>query len=421
MSEAPAVTLKRFPLFNQGLRTIANNRVAMLYGGSGSSKSWVCFYAVMVRAIRYAGSRHLIARKCFNHAKGSLWFNTCPRLIEAAFPGLTVHQNKSDWYMELENGSQIWLGGLDDKERTEKILGTEWSTIWLNECSQIAWSSVEMIRTRLRFKPQKDMALRLIMDMNPPTTAHWSYRWLIAGKDPDSEEDMNTEGCGTLLMNPCDNPTLADEYMEALGRLSTKKRARFLYGEFQSEIEGALWRAEWIDGHRVTQTPDLVRICTAIDPSASSNKDSDECGIVSVGIDARGHLYVLRDDSAIMTPRAWAARAILAYTELDGDRIVAEVNNGGEMVETVIRSEDPAVPYKAVHASKGKATRAEPISALYEQGLVHHVGRFPDMEAELTTWVPGEGNSPNRLDALVWACTYLKPPKARLPQIRSFG
>ena len=420
MTDTQALALERFPVFNAGLRTIAANRVSMLFGGSGSGKSWACLYAVIVRAIRYPGSRHLIARRCFNHVKGSLWFNTCPRLFQAAFPSLVVRQNKSDWYMELTNGSQIWFGGLDDKERTEKILGTEWSTIWLNECSQIGWNSVEMIRTRLRFKPSGDMPLRLIMDMNPPTTSHWSYRWLIAGMDPESEERLSTDGCGTLLMNPGDNPTLPGEYIESLERMSAKKRARFLHGEFQSEVDGALWRSEWIDQHRVTEAPALVRVCTAIDPSASSHKDSDECGIVSVGIDSRGHLYVLRDDSGIMTPSAWAARALHAHEQVQGGRIVAEVNNGGEMVETVIRGQDPSVPYKAVHASRGKETRAEPISALYEQGMVHHVGRFPDLESELTTWVPGEGRSPNRLDAMVWGATYLKPPKRAGPRIRSF-
>jgi predicted phage terminase large subunit-like protein len=163
-----------------------------------------------------------------------------------------------------------------------------------------------------------------------------------------------------------------------------------------------------LDDHRVKAAPELVRVVVAIDPAVSSGPDSDETGIVAMGKSREGHLYVLRDVSCRASPDGWARRAVACLEDLKGDRLVAEKNQGGAMVESVIRTVRASVPLKLVHASRGKVTRAEPIAALYEQGKVHHVGVFEALEDQLCTYSPeSSAKSPDRLDALVWAATEL--------------
>ena len=177
-----------------------------------------------------------------------------------------------------------------------------------------------------------------------------------------------------------------------------------LYAEVLSDNPGALWKRDNLDALRVLKAPELVRVVVAIDPSATSG--GDEAGIIVAGVAKDGQGYVLDDMSIQASPHAWASAAIVGYHKHKADRIVAETNNGGEMVELTLRTVDQTIPYIGLHASRGKQTRAEPIAALYEQGKVHHVGAFASLEDELCEWVPGMA-SPNRLDALVWALTAL--------------
>ena len=179
-----------------------------------------------------------------------------------------------------------------------------------------------------------------------------------------------------------------------------------LHGEILDETPGALWTQALIDQHRIVAHPQLRQIVVGVDPAATSSDDADETGIVVAGLGDDGHGYVLEDITLRGAPGVWALAATEAYRRHRADCIVAESNNGGEMVGFTIATVDPAVPFKLVWASRGKRTRAEPISMLYEQGRIHHVGLFGDLEDQLCNWVPGE-NSPDRLDALVWAFTEL--------------
>lgn len=181
-----------------------------------------------------------------------------------------------------------------------------------------------------------------------------------------------------------------------------------LLAEILEDAEGALWQQARIDELRVKEAPALARVVVAVDPATTSGKGADETGIVVAGVAANGHGYVLEDLSMRGTPHAWGSRAVMAYHSHRADRLVAETNNGGEMVELTIRTIDPQVSYRAVTASRGKVTRAEPVAALYEQGKVHHVGSFPELEDQMCQWTPGE-SSPDRLDALVWALTEVMP------------
>ena len=181
-----------------------------------------------------------------------------------------------------------------------------------------------------------------------------------------------------------------------------------LYAEILEDMEGALWTQELIEKAHVSKAPDLLRIVVAIDPAVTSDPDSDETGIVTAGIGTDDHCYILDDLTGIYTPTEWARRAIGAYTTRKADRIIGEANNGGDLIEQVLRTLNSDVSYSKVWASRGKVTRAEPVVALYEQHRIKHVGSLPELEAEMTTWAAKEGEkSPNRVDALVWAVTEL--------------
>lgn len=214
---------------------------------------------------------------------------------------------------------------------------------------------------------------------------------------------------------------LAAAYIENIIRPyeGTELGRQELNAEDLEDIEGALWQRIRIERLRVTKAPELERVVTAIDPSNTRN--GDEAGVITAGIGwctcmgaPERHGFLLSDDSVQASPEKWAANGVTAYHKFKADTLVAEDNNGGEMVEVTIKTIDHAPPVKRIHASRGKYTRAEPISLLGQQGKIHHVGVFPKLEDELCSWLPGH-ESPNRLDAYVWAFTelLLSPPKPK--------
>lgn len=240
----------------------------------------------------------------------------------------------------------------------------------------------------------------MFYDCNPSSTKHWSYRDFIGKILPET---------ACLQMNPEDNAAnLPEHYIGLLQRLPMRQRERFLHGRFLAEVEGALWRQEWIDAHRISPIatlPSTCRIVVGVDPAVSGA--GDETGIVVAAFDG-SCAWVLEDASLKGTPDAWARRVAAAVKYWQADAVVAEVNQGGDMVASLLRHHDANLRVVNVRASKGKLTRAEPISALYEQGRVKHRGAFDLLEEQLTQYT---GNvteeSPDRLDALVWALTEL--------------
>lgn len=417
----------------------------MLFGGSRSGKTFLHVRNVIFRALKAPKSRHAILRFRFNHVKASIVMDTFPKCMELAFPGVDYHIDKSDWYAKLPGESQIWFGGLDDKERTEKILGQEHATLYLNECSQIPLTSRDMAQTRLaqlvesqiqnrapsRLKP------RMYYDCNPPSKAHWSYRMFVQKVDPDSRQPFaQPDDYAAFQMNPKDNAeNLAPGYVESLASLSPRLRRRFLDGEFADATPNQLFSDEDIERWRVIDgvVPDFVRVVVAVDPSGSGdvdNADNDAIGIVVVALGVDGNAYVLEDCTVKAGPATWGTVATSAYERNAADVVVGEINYGGAMVQHVIQTARRNTPYKAVSATRGKAVRAEPISALYGQGKVRHVGVMRDLEEELsgfsTVGYVG-ARSPNRADALIWGLTEIfpgvvagkkEPPKpVRRPQV----
>ncbi len=207
-----------------------------------------------------------------------------------------------------------------------------------------------------------------------------------------------------------DIPRLGPEFLEReRSRLGERVFRQEYLAEFVDERQGALWRWEWFErpGFRVAAPPDLLRVVVGVDPAASDAEGGAETGIVVAGVGADGHYYVLGDYSIRGSPEAWRSRVLHAYQTHQADVIVAEKNQGGDMVEAIFRAANMDLPLRVVTATRGKAVRAEPVALLYEQGRVHHVGVLRELETQLTGWVPGDPVSPDRMDALVWAVTHL--------------
>lgn len=414
-------------------------RNVMLRGGSRSGKTFILIRALIQRALNAPGSRHVIFRLRFNAAKTSVWADTIPKVLKLCFPALMVTFNKTDYFVLLPNGSQIWIAGLDDNERVEKILGQEFATLYFNESSQIPWGSVEMAMSRLAQNCQLDPAiaektgkthltLKAYFDCNPPSKLHWSYQLFRAKLKPGTKEALpNPDDYAEMKVNPADNAdNLPPDYFEVLASMSAAKRLRFEAGEWASDINGALWglddrKAEdgrnmpGIDSLRVGTPPELVRVVVAVDPSGTrGDGGGDDIGIAAVGLGVDGHGYLLEDATCNLSPDGWGRRAIEVASRWDADCIVGERNFGGDMVrftiQTAAGSADRVFRYKEVTASRGKHVRAEPVSALYEQGRVHHAGTFADLEDQLCNFTAsgyiGDG-SPDRADALIWALTEL--------------
>ena len=187
-----------------------------------------------------------------------------------------------------------------------------------------------------------------------------------------------------------------------------------LNAEILDDNPNALWNREQIENLRVTEYPRLARIVIGVDPQGTNEEDSAETGIVAAGRSFDGQYYILEDATIKASPHGWGSAAVTSYNKFKADRIIGEANNGGDMVGHTIKTVDDRVAFKRVHASRGKLTRAEPVSALYEQGKVHHVGSFPQLEDQMCEWEPGM-TSPDRMDALVWAITELMEGKVYSP------
>lgn len=305
------------------------------------------------------------------------------------------------WFMPIYQPSKrrlVWPNGAQattySADKPDQLRGPQHTKAWADERASWqyddAWDQL-MFGLRLGALPQ------CVMTTTPrPTKA---IRAILA--DPNTAVTR-----GTTYEN---RANLARAFFRQIITKyeGTRLGRQELEGQVINDIDGALWKRDaMIEEYRVLKYPDLVRIVVGVDPAVTSSEGSSETGIVIAGIGPDGHGYVLQDRSLQASPNNWAGEVIAGYYLFKADRVVGEVNNGGDLVETVLRNIDSAVSFTAVHASRGKQIRAEPVSSLYERGLVHHVGTMPDLEDQMCNWVPGE-KSPDRLDALVWSLTSL--------------
>lgn len=417
------MTLKHTRKQEAALQLLGSDaRHILLRGGSRSGKTVILVEALLARALAASKSRHAIFRYRANSLKSITGpTGTLNYVLDECFPGVREksNPNKQDGYLQLPNGSEIWFGGLDDKERVEKVLGNEYATVYFNECSQIPWGSHGIAITRLA-QTSSVLRQKAYYDCNPPPKTHWLYRLFVEKKDPDSRRSIaKPDDYASMLMNPEDNKENLDPaYLESLDNLPERQRKRFYLGEYGDAGEAALWTPELLDQQRIldaSKLPQFTRIVVAVDPSGADDIEdtgSDEIGIGVAALGTDGNAYILEDLTMRGSPKEWGTTATSAYERHEANCIVGESNFGGAMVRHVIQTAKPGVPYKEVTASRGKHIRAEPVSALFEQGKVWLVGRFQDLEDEMvamTTAGYTGSKSPNRVDWMVWAITELFP------------
>lgn len=416
-----------YALFNDPLL-----RHICLVGGSRSGKTFFIVRAIMMRALKASNSSHAILRFRGNAARASIWLDTLPKVNRLCFPDHHWIEHRADSFWEASNGSRIWVGGLDDKDRVEKILGQEHATIFLNECSQIGYGSALLARTRLA-QNVPGLTQRMYYDLNPVGKTHWTNVVFGLKKDPVEDKPLeNPEQYARLFLNPEQNrQNLTEAYLKELRDAPTRHRQRFYEGIYVDEIEGALWTFAQFEELRVEEDelPELLQTIVVIDPSGASTPSrdaadidvkpkNDEIGIIVASLGADGIVYLRKDLSMLGGPELWGKAAIAAYHHFKADHIVAEVNFGGDMVAYVIRSLDGGVPVKKVRASEGKHIRAEPVSAHYHRKLVRHVGTFPKLEEQLcdfTTLGYNGPKSPDRADACLVAGTIIATDRGPTP------
>lgn len=389
-------------------RTIAQHTHTCLGGGSRSGKTFIILYILILRALKKT-SRHLMARLAFNHIKMSVFLDTLPKVLRLCFPGMYFKLNKSDLYIEFPNGSQIFFVGTDEAERVERILGTEYSTIAFNEISQ--FKDYEIITTLLtRLAENSGLTHKVLYDLNPCSKKHWAHQLFIEKIIPGSAELLpNPEDYAYVPINPVDNlSNLPETYLKTLEALPRRQRERFMLGLWLTDIEGALWNEQMIINAQALDFGELTKTVIAVDPAVSNNPDSDETGIIVCGVDQQKRGAVLADLSGVYSAATWGQRVVNAYHEFGANAVVAEVNQGGDLVKELLVKIDPSVKVVTVRASKGKFVRAEPVQALYENNLVSHADHFPGLTEQMTEWVPlNSKSSPDRVDALVYGLQYL--------------
>ena len=318
-------------------------------------------------------------------------------------PGQRPRYEPSKRRVTFHNGATASAFSADEPDR---LRGPNHDLAWADELA--AWRYVDawdqlMLGLRLGDHP------RVVVTTTPRPTE-------LIRRLARSDDGTVHATTGSTYENAAN---LAADFIAEMRRRyeGTRLGRQELEAQILDDVEGALWDRAVIDETRTTNTPPLRRIVVAIDPAVTSGENSDETGIVVAGVSQDGEAYVLDDRTMRASPNDWASAAVAAYHRHNADLIVAEANQGGDLVENVLKAVDPRVPVHLVRASRGKRTRAEPVAALYEQRRAHHVGFFPELEDQLCSWVPDIGSSPDRLDALVWALTDLVVDRARVAPV----
>ena len=334
-------------------------------------------------------------------------------MVEGVSGIMSVHRDHDRPTFEPSNSRLIWPNGsiaqLFSGDDPEALRGPQFDAAWCDELAK--WRRAEATWDMLQFALRLGSRPRQLVTTTPRNIALLSK--LLA--DPMTVVTRAATSANAANLAPSFVAEMQRRYAgTALGRQE-------LDGEIITEVAGALWRADRLDEVRIAKAPELTRIVVALDPPVTATLASDACGIVVAGIGEDGRGYVLADRTIQgRQPHEWARAAIAAYHDYKSDRIVAEANQGGEMVVSVLRQVDGTVPVTKVHATRGKYLRAEPVAALYAEGRVSHVGRFDQLEAQMCSFGGGDfgSRSPDRLDALVWALTALLLERPHRPAIR---
>lgn len=368
--------------------------------GRGAGKTRTAGEWLIDKALKHDGARCAVVAPTFGDARDICVEGESGLLSIVNRYGVLKNWNRSNGELSLTNGSRIKLFSSEEPDR---LRGPQHNFVWCDELAS--------------FKRQETfdmMTFGLRLGQHPQAVHTTTPRTIKRIKDLLSRADGSVVVTRGSTFDNAANlaPTFFTELMARYE--GTRLGRQEMYGEVLEDVEGALWSARLLEQQRVNETPQLVRVVVGVDPAVTANASSDETGIVVAGRAAQGDLYVLADRTLKGTPNEWANQVIAAYDEHDADAVVVEVNNGGDMITTLLRSLRPALNIIEVRATRGKQLRAEPISALYEQGRVWHVWsnehsmpHLQHLEDQMTSWTPEDAKSPDRLDALVWALTSL--------------
>jgi phage terminase large subunit-like protein len=316
-------------------------------------------------------------------------------LISILSENLIANYNRSLGELVLHNGSRFKTFSSDTPER---LRGPQHHRAWCDELGSWKYSET-----------WDQLLFGLRLGDNPKVIVTTTPKPIPLVKDLAKRKDVHITS-GSTFENKAN---LAESSLEQLKQRyeGTRLGRQELYAEVLEDVEGSLWSRDLIEKSILPyneKLPDMKRIVVAVDPAVTANKNSDETGIVVCSVDFKGRYYILNDMSGKYTPDAWAKKTVETYESYNADKVIAEVNNGGDLVERVVKTQDANVSYKSVRATRGKFVRAEPIAALYEQKRVKHLERFSILEDQLCSYNPEiTSQSPDRLDALVWGLTEL--------------
>lgn len=357
--------------------------------GRGAGKTRTAAEWLAWEAISNPNTRWAIVAPTYADAR-----DTCAEGESGVLNVLRRYKVLADWNRSLgeillTNGSRIKLFSADKPDR---FRGPQHHGAWCDELAAYRYTDAwDQLQFGLRLGDHP----RIVVTTTPRPVK--LIRQLVGREDGSVAITRGSTFDNAENLAPS---ALADLRLRYEG---TRLGRQELYGEIVDDVDGALWNRAMIDDSRVQDEPPLTRIVVAIDPAVTSGEDSDETGIVVAGISPDGHYYVLEDLTLKASPEKWARVAVEAYHRWKADRIVGESNNGGDMIELLLRQVDASIPYRKVTATRGKLVRAEPVAALYEQARAHHVGMFAQLEDQMCNWSPDSGISPDRMDAMVWA------------------
>jgi phage terminase large subunit-like protein len=384
------------PLFLDTPKT----RYYLITGGRGSGKSWTL--SLFLLNLTYEEGHVILFTRW---TLTSAFISIIPEFIDK----IELMNKSGDFEItqsEIINkvtGSKILFKGIKTSQGTatanlKSIAGV--TTFVLDESEeQQDEETFDRIDLSIRAKNKPN---RVILVMNPSYKSHWIYNRFVK---------KQSDNCTYIHTTYLDNvQNLSQSFIDQAKRVEQENLHRYEHlflGKWLDDAEGLLWNRPIIERARVSSKPELVRIVVAIDPAVTASMDSDETGIIVCGKDANGKGYVLEDLSGKYSPTEWASVSLQAFKNWNADCVVAEKNQGGEMVESVLRIQNTTARIKLVTATKGKYVRAEPIYSLYEQHKIFHVGSFPILENQMVTFEPDKGKSPDRVDAMVWGFTDL--------------
>lgn len=364
-------------------------RVWLYLAGRGAGKTRTAAEWLAWEAVSNPDTRWAIVAPTFSDAR-----DTCAEGESGIIAILNRYQildtyNRSNGEIKLTNGSQIKLFSADQPDR---FRGPQHHGVW---CDELAAFRYEDAWHQLQFGMRLGQNPRIVVTTTPrPTNL---IRTLVNRSDGSVTVTRGSTFDNAANLAPSALLELQARYN------GTRLGRQELYGEILEDQEGALWTRALIDRNRVSEKPPMSRIVVSIDPAVTNNEASDETGIIVAGCDSNGHGYLLHDGTIKGSPLEWAQKAVSLFDEYKADALLVEVNQGGDMVSAVLKQVRPILPIREIRAHVGKRLRAEPVAAMYEQGRVHHVGMFPQLEDQMAIWTPQDAKSPDRLDAMVQA------------------